>query len=399
MFALFGALIVAREPGLFLQPRFWAEEGTVYFAHAHRHPDLLSLFVLHQGYLSLVANMAALAAAALPLEHAPAATTLVAFAVQLLPVALVLLGPSAHWSHLEQRFCVAAVIVLGWANTEIWLNTINAQFHLALAAFLCLLLDEAQMGSAVRRAVLALALLAPLSSPSSLFLLPLFAVTALWQATPFSRLRAVCFLAGCILQLGAVALTAQSGLGAGERLATAGHESGLFWRFVLIGAGLRNFFTDAEAWAMVATLTRPMLLSCAALLALGFRLGMRAGLIVVGGVVLMAVLPFRFGLRMAPAPRYFYVASTIGMVIVALCTFRFLRRRVWAEYPTSALALGLLIMWAQLHGPQYRSSLAGYYDASWPRWTDEVKRYRRDPSTRLRVWPGGQYRWEVFLQP
>jgi hypothetical protein len=67
--------IALRAPVLWSHPRFWGEEGTIYFADAFNRAWFHSLFAPHVGYYSLFANGTALAAARLaPLEYAPLVT-------------------------------------------------------------------------------------------------------------------------------------------------------------------------------------------------------------------------------------------------------------------------------------------------------------------------------------
>ncbi|HXI26983.1 MAG TPA: hypothetical protein VNG89_01130, partial [Vicinamibacterales bacterium] len=50
------ALIVSysRSPALLRSPRFWAEEGSVYYAYATAHGGVATLVAPHLGYFSLV---------------------------------------------------------------------------------------------------------------------------------------------------------------------------------------------------------------------------------------------------------------------------------------------------------------------------------------------------------
>ncbi|HET8706541.1 MAG TPA: hypothetical protein VFM46_09595, partial [Pseudomonadales bacterium] len=67
-----------RRPELFSHPRFWAEEGSVYFANAWHFVWYEVLFEPHLGYLSFFNNLAALIATTVPLKHAPLVTTIAA---------------------------------------------------------------------------------------------------------------------------------------------------------------------------------------------------------------------------------------------------------------------------------------------------------------------------------
>jgi hypothetical protein len=136
--------IALRAPALWSHPRFWAEEGAIYFADAFNLPWYDSLFAPHFGYYSLFANGTALVAARLaPLEHAPLVTLIAALAVQALPVALILLSRAPLWRSWASALTgVVMVSFLPISTAELWLNTINSQFYLALCTFLVLLEEE-----------------------------------------------------------------------------------------------------------------------------------------------------------------------------------------------------------------------------------------------------------------
>ena len=95
-FALLGvvaAATLARRPELLAEPRFWAEEGVLYFASAFNLPWREALLGVHQGYFSFFANTAALiAAATVEIEWAPLVTTLFGLFAQLTPFAMILWG-------------------------------------------------------------------------------------------------------------------------------------------------------------------------------------------------------------------------------------------------------------------------------------------------------------------
>ena len=61
------AALVLRVPEVVLEPRFWAEEARVYFVYALNNPAGSALLAPHQGYYSLVPNLATWLATLVPL--------------------------------------------------------------------------------------------------------------------------------------------------------------------------------------------------------------------------------------------------------------------------------------------------------------------------------------------
>jgi hypothetical protein len=77
VFLLFAFVVLLRQPALLLNPRFFCEEGMIYYAYALHHPMLDALLRTAAGYYSLVQNVSALLAAyCVPVEWAPLVTTL-----------------------------------------------------------------------------------------------------------------------------------------------------------------------------------------------------------------------------------------------------------------------------------------------------------------------------------
>lgn len=135
--------MILRAPYLFSNPRFWAEEGAVYFYFAFHNSFFEAIFSPHQGYYSLYPNLMTLLAARLvSLEHAPLFTTVAAMLVQIVPYILILYRLN-HLSIFHKFIlCVATFFVVH--TGEVWLNTITAQFHFALASFFILLAEQTE---------------------------------------------------------------------------------------------------------------------------------------------------------------------------------------------------------------------------------------------------------------
>ena len=106
-------------------------------------------------------------------------TTLFAFLLQLVPVAIVGFSPSKFWPTNLQRMLVVVALLFSWNSGEVWLNTINAQFWWLSICFLILLTDQ-QMTSRRRHRLFCVALfLCGLNGVVSAFLLPLFIARAI----------------------------------------------------------------------------------------------------------------------------------------------------------------------------------------------------------------------------
>ena len=198
--SLFIAMVCLRMPSLLHGGRFWAEEGTIYFLHAWTMPWWHALFLPANGYLSLAANAAGILACHLAsLQTAPYVTMATALAIQALPAAML---ATAHDDWLQRpEILFPAMFLLGMppACDEVWLNTANSQFHLEVAAALCLVLETPSGAWAVLRGCLIF--LTPLCSPGSIALAPLFVLRAALDRQNARLIDAALMLAGSAIQL------------------------------------------------------------------------------------------------------------------------------------------------------------------------------------------------------
>lgn len=139
-------LIFYRSPELFLHPRFWAEEATLYFKSIYENNFIAGLLFIPKytaEYISLAANIPlTLAAHLFPIQYAPTVTTYFSLFVVLIPFVIILWGKSDLWDTTSKKILVCYLVLLAPTSTdaEIWLNTINLQVYCGIIA--CFILFE-----------------------------------------------------------------------------------------------------------------------------------------------------------------------------------------------------------------------------------------------------------------
>ena len=396
-FMLVLALVIdVRIPNVWTQGRFWAEEGTVFFRKAWNLPWWEALLAPHAGYLNLVGNAAALLAAHLTtLRAAPYVTTTIGVIIQCLP-AMLLSTSRDKWLQSRLVLVIAsAVIVCAPVPEEVWANSADSHFHLALCVGLILAI-ETQSGvmGKVHGCVI---LLAALSGPAAWSLIPLYALRAVLDRSKPRALQGLMLLLGAMIQIAFFAglgsrdsSASPSVLGAivlakhvltpllGHRLASAPvadlrHQfesgSGPLWPLALVVILFAIAFvaaasrpTKAPLWLLVASL---MLAATAYLGSLGQKIDLIS---VVGGG------------RYAFAPQVLIGLALLSWTVI---------------YPGRLRVLsGLILVWIVGVGgwnyfvPTFPDAMAG------PVWRDEVEDWQSDPRRPLQIWPTG---WTMRL--
>lgn len=415
-----------RAPDLLLEPRLFAEEASVYLVYSRHSSFLATLFLIPTadgpaGYMMFFTNLVMAAAKPLPLELVPHLTSLAAFLVQLLPIAIVLFSRSVCWPTIRWRVGAALVLTFSPAlDPEVWLTTLHAPIFLALAAITILVAEipESRPGRWAARATLALG---AATGAYTTLLLPVFllrafesrkrehqiqlafvAVPALLQAFSFFFVRFVLETAptrpwppwealvtsiafhhlghGLIGPVFTETLTGLGGLFPvladpascqSDHLRLAGVVSlGLI---VTVFAVTLRATRGPSRWLVLA-----LAASCAlpALLAYGVPRGRYA--VVAGVTAGLVALALAGGLEPSRLRR---VAQTLLLVLIGAGTGFF-----WRDPPLPMLDGSF----RQLRPPAQ----------SRPLWDCEVAHWRKDPSPGLRVWPYTEKQaWTVYLRP
>lgn len=193
-------LVLASRHGGFLH-RVWAEDGSWVLTDAFAHPPGLSqLFRPFSGYLNLYPRLAGALCTAFPVRDAAAVLATVS-AVTAAGVSLLVWRVSA--SHLRSTSLRAALalgtLVLPIAAPEMLANSVNVQWWLWWAALWALLWRPSTWGG--RLTATSLTLVAALSSPLAVILLPLIALRLVGIRDWRQQLVSVALAAGCFAQV------------------------------------------------------------------------------------------------------------------------------------------------------------------------------------------------------
>jgi hypothetical protein len=180
------ALVLAvRFHDLLARPRLWAEDGQVFF-HDAESRGVAALFTPYAGYLHALPRLVALAGAHVPAAWIPGLYVGLAFAVTLL-VAACILSPRLD---LPGKPLLALAVVAAPCTGEVFLTPTNLQWITAFALLAtCLKRDPA--GAAQWAADLLVLVVAGLTGPFSVLLVPCFLLRLVLRRTAASGMLLV----------------------------------------------------------------------------------------------------------------------------------------------------------------------------------------------------------------
>jgi len=388
--------IAVRIPKVWVEGRFWAEEGAVFFSKAWNTTWWEALLSPHANYLNLAGNIAGLLAVHLStLPAAPYVSTTVAIVIQCLPGVLLV---ASHERWLQNRLVVlVALMVMVFAPVpeELWATSAASYNHLALCAALILALE-------IRTGVVGiihggLLLLAALSGPAPWVLVPLYALRAALDRSRPRALQGLALLAGATIQLvffsslgerdpgmspslfGAIVMAKHVLVPLlGHKLAVApiaallsefqaGH--GPLWPLLLVVILFSTVVTIAAFRPRAPSLW--LLLASAALAGVGY----------LGAIDPKISLLHTFaGGRHAFAPQ-----MLIGLALLSWTVVHAGRLRVM-----SGFVLGWIVL---VGGYNYVVPTSTIFTTG-PNWRLEVAHWRNDPERPLQIWPTG---WSMRL--
>lgn len=127
-----------RIPQLFSYPRFFAEEGSLYFSYAYSHSWINNLLTPQHGYYTLYHSVVTSLAKLPTIENAPLVTTSAAFIVQVVVSYYALWGNIPIFDNVIKKSIVALLIPLV-SFPHIWLTTIGIHFWLPVITFFILI--------------------------------------------------------------------------------------------------------------------------------------------------------------------------------------------------------------------------------------------------------------------
>lgn len=399
------SVVVARAPELLIQPRFWQEEGTLFFAAARVLPWWEAAVLPHAGYLALVISASTTLAAHMPLEWAPTVTTLIALVVQILPIVLVL-APSVETDvRVRLRLGLLGLVLVMPSTQGSWLTTLGSQFYLAGSTGLLLILPI--LRARWRWLARGTLVLAGLSSPQACLLAPLVAWEAIRTRARERMIHTMILAGASALQLATILLVpaiatpeatrfapltiSLAGLIAAHRTFT-GPLLGLLTTSMGATISLKFYHWTPDALLLAIAVLIAWLMTVAVLALGAVHFGNRrvgslllAYLIVLGGSLPVTLVPTRWSLFLPGIGGGYFYAPML-----------FLFSGLWLlaaqdQPPRQRVLLGIVILLFVMQ------SLVDYTlaPAPCPSWTTELANWRRGLQRGVGLCPEGI--WWVWV--
>jgi len=181
-------LLIFRRPESILNPQFWAEDATVFFAGAHQY-GLASVWQTHAGYFVLLPRIIAFLALKVPLLHVPFFYNVAAASLILVVFYLILTSRLPRSLRIGFSFSILLVP----QNCEVFSNITNVQWVVSVLLLL-LVFQERPTNTAQLVRDICIVFLAGLTGPILALVFP-FVVARAFFPTVSRRMLFVAFAA------------------------------------------------------------------------------------------------------------------------------------------------------------------------------------------------------------
>jgi hypothetical protein len=412
LFAASVGVLFMRYPGIVLDPRFLAEEGSLFFQRAYNSEvtSLSSFFYNHEivGYYNFIADFASwVAATFFPLPRAPYATLFVSFVFQIFPLYLIAMSRNVLWNSPLKRTMGILLVLLVPVSSDIWLTTIGTQYHLGLTAFLILLESGERLSRVKTWLYRAMLLVGGLSGVSSCLMTPFFFLKALHNRHRETLLHALLLAFSAALQLLSLWYSSNT------RLSNLGDPASFIANMVnanflstLLGPTTASDLSqiiygmiENACFALTVLLIVMLAFEGIFLFGLSRRISNPRLFFATTGALLITITVAYIGMingkweTVDPynAPRYFWLPN----VILAFCVLFALKEQpLFSITLRGNLVVGFCLLLIVIQGVlQY--DMAGY-SRNMPSWKKEAVLWMHDGSKEtIALWPQG---WDLILK-
>jgi hypothetical protein len=201
---IFTGLLLWRSPYLFLNPRFWAEEGLLYYNALQTGNSPITLVV--NGNYQLILNLSAYAATLASARWAPAATTYFGLLIALGCVLLICKVSIENEWRLSKTALVAAVLALVAQGYEVYLSGTNSQWLCPLSLLLIGMLSLRDKSRLANVCLYTWVTVCAFSGVPSSLMAPVLLLRGIAYRSPRHTCAGIILGVGAIVQIAVIAL-------------------------------------------------------------------------------------------------------------------------------------------------------------------------------------------------
>jgi hypothetical protein len=384
---IFIIIIILRETDLLIYPRLWAEEGKIFYSFARHNTIFDILTSIHVGYITLFNSFVSILQAKIfDVEYVAIVSTYLGFLVQLSPILIILFTSHKFWdSSVKYLICFLIIIQ---TPPELWLNTTNSHFIFGLITFLILIVHTYQLNSWKKWVFRIFLFFSTLTGPSSMLLTPVFLLKAYYDKTREKWIQALLVTVLSLIQAFVIIYC----------ILYNNQYSRLKQHYNFIQT-VYTFFID-HFCLNLTIFPRPIMILLGLLMALYFisllfkYKNNREYQIFFLSFAFVAVFSTAGSLDMAGSPRYGYIPSGILVILIIQ------EARNWLQYKRKisyALGVFIIMVFLALNTVFYKSKMDEVYSSNYPKWKNEVKKWRIDVTYKPKIHPFKNILWEVEL--
>lgn len=407
-------LNIVRCPQLLTAPRFFAEEGTTYFADAFHNTFFGNILSAHYGYYTLFNQIATSLATLPPLEYAPLVTTMMCLLLQIGISLYFIWGDIPLLDTMVRRGVMAiAVPLLSWPGH--WLTIIGAQCWLGVGTFILLISSDRSRNRYNFFFKVGYLILAGLTGVVSCFLLPAYLLRSIREKSArffgYATILMLCFILHLCVLLDAI-LSGSSEM-ATRFINNSFNEilgKSVVYEFAIPFTGRKVFElqpvvdfgsqinASTESILGVNLLIQdlfmiPVIVGVATIFMTMVilwqnKLRLEAQMI---GIALISVTVFSnfCSVNSVGGPRYYFLPSLMLLTLyVSVNNFKNYR-------PIAVTAIFIVCSTLLANGFEYRSIMRKQaYDPGYPDWRTELLLWQTSPSYQINIWPSS---WKMNL--
>ena len=396
-----------RSPYIFLEGRFFGEEGELWFKSAYENNFFkhFSYFAEIAGYYNLIVNLLTELSTYVPLIYAPLVTVYGSFIIILIPILLILFKDSYLFKNDKQKFVGCLIFFITYPHVpEIWLNSVNSQIYLFFISLLILYLKPSDKKNKILMS--SLLFLSGMSGIYSCSLTPLYLLKYYFTKTKNDLINSIILVFCSITQLSLIIYSKFSGKLYESIINPSFTIDGIinliynFFAKPIIGRQSLHFIYESSGLQNFGYIS--MLLIFLSIFVIIFFILLRSKFIeffykdyVLQSLLIFYALIFMIVILGADnfqtSGRYAAIPGVLFLLIIFRIGTNFNSKTI-ANFFSILLLISIITGFYEFR-PNVKNIYSNHHSLknldclNCPNWQEEVKRFREDNSYQLKIWP------------